>query len=316
MTIDAVITWVDGDDPVLAAKRSQYISGKEAKAPEIAGATRFASIGEINWCIASINKFAPWIRKIYIVTDGQNPQVEEYISEHFEKPIPMEIVDHKDIFRGYEQHLPTFNSCTITTMLWRIPGISDHFILFNDDVILGAPTKPTDFFSADGSVICHAKWLSTPIARYKLWLKEKHRGYHKFDFSTMILNSSEILGHKLFFPRMHHTPHCVSKEFFERFFSEHPDILERNIQYKFRNQNQFSAIALQYMALLREGKCKVVPHRGKLLYIQPRKSRSYMIHKLHRLAKQSYKFYCFNSLETAIDADRRYMIDFISKKVI
>ena len=76
--IDIVIPWVDGDDPVLAAKRRQYLTGKrEDKHADVAAATRYCDLGEIFWCIDSINIFAPFIRKIFIVTDGQDPHLED-----------------------------------------------------------------------------------------------------------------------------------------------------------------------------------------------------------------------------------------------
>ena len=40
--IDIVIPWVDGDDPILAAKRRQYLTGKrEDKHADVAAATRY-----------------------------------------------------------------------------------------------------------------------------------------------------------------------------------------------------------------------------------------------------------------------------------
>ena len=79
--IDIVIPWVDGDDPVLAAKRRQYLTGKrEDKHADVAAATRYCDLGEIFWCIDSINIFAPFIRKIFIVTDGQDPHLEEHLT--------------------------------------------------------------------------------------------------------------------------------------------------------------------------------------------------------------------------------------------
>ena len=55
--IDAVVTWVDGNDPVLNAKRAIYVRPEEAGAKDIAAPTRYANRGEIHWCIRSINKF-------------------------------------------------------------------------------------------------------------------------------------------------------------------------------------------------------------------------------------------------------------------
>ena len=106
MKIDAVITWVDGDDPRHKAKREQYGDRRIFAQDDVAGSTRYKSLGEIFYCIASLNRFAPWLNKIYIVTDEQNPMVEEFLRKHFpEGTIPMEIVDHKVIFRGYDPRL-------------------------------------------------------------------------------------------------------------------------------------------------------------------------------------------------------------------
>ena len=139
--IDIVIPWVDGDDPVLAAKRRQYLTGKrEDKHADVAAATRYCDLGVIFWCIDSINIFAPFIRKIFIVTDGQDPHLEEHLTARFPKGhIPVEIVDHSVIFKGYEKYLPTFNSRSIEALIWRIPGLSEHFLLMNDDFFLAGP---------------------------------------------------------------------------------------------------------------------------------------------------------------------------------
>ena len=73
MKIDAVITWVDGEDPVHEAKRRKYGHPSLFKVNDIAGSTRYTSVGEIFWCVASLNRFAPWINRIFIVTDAQDP---------------------------------------------------------------------------------------------------------------------------------------------------------------------------------------------------------------------------------------------------
>jgi hypothetical protein len=56
------------------------------------------------------------------------------------------IVDHREIFRGYEQLLPTFNSLAIECMLWRIEGLADRFLYFNDDMMLVRPVEPPTSF--------------------------------------------------------------------------------------------------------------------------------------------------------------------------
>ena len=54
--------------------------------------------------------------------------------------------------------LPTFNSYAIETMLWRIEGLADRFLYFNDDMMLVGPVEPTDFFSNEGKVKLRGRW--------------------------------------------------------------------------------------------------------------------------------------------------------------
>jgi Stealth protein CR2, conserved region 2 len=42
--------------------------------------------------------------------------------------------------------LPTFNSRAIESMLWRIDGLADRFVYFNDDMMLTARWSPRTSF--------------------------------------------------------------------------------------------------------------------------------------------------------------------------
>ena len=60
--IDIVITWVDGDDPIHKKKREKYLAGSNLQQyDDIAGTTRYRSVGEIDYCVASILRFAPFV---------------------------------------------------------------------------------------------------------------------------------------------------------------------------------------------------------------------------------------------------------------
>ncbi|MDA9187728.1 Stealth CR1 domain-containing protein, partial [Flavobacteriaceae bacterium] len=72
--IDIVVAWVDGSDPILFKKRMGYLKGEEKKHPG-AAATRFHSLEEVHFCVLSILKFAPFVRKLFIITDQQDPNV-------------------------------------------------------------------------------------------------------------------------------------------------------------------------------------------------------------------------------------------------
>ena len=93
----------------------------------------------------SVEKYASWINHIYIITDGQCP---EWLDTSHPK---ITIVDHKDILPA--EALPTFNSQAIESCIYKIEGLSEHFIVGNDDTMFVKETSPATFFNADGSPI-------------------------------------------------------------------------------------------------------------------------------------------------------------------
>mgnify|MGYP002624135031 CR=1 FL=1 len=134
--VDVVMTWVDGKDPVLRALRQQYLTGKrEDTLADIAGPQRFLQADEIRFSVASILRFAPFVGRIFIVTNRQDPHLEDFVEKYFpQSRVEIHIVDQNTLFHGsLERHLPVFNSISVETVICRIPGLSDRFIYMNDD---------------------------------------------------------------------------------------------------------------------------------------------------------------------------------------
>ncbi len=316
MKIDAVITWVDGDDPVHKEKRRQYAPPSLFKISDIAGSTRYRSVGEIFWCVASLNRFAPWINRIYIVTDNQDPGLDDFLQRNFpEGHIPYEIVDHKVIFRGYEEYLPTFNSISIETMTWRIPGLSDHFIEFNDDLLLISPTRPEDFFGPDGSPVCYYKRYSAVWVNLKNWFRPKKYGHQQVTFKGTMSKGAAVAGDRFFFIKLHHTPHSLRRDWYEKFFTEHPELLIRNIRHRFRDPEQFSSEVLQYSVLRQKKKCIKRPVLGNLLYLTPKNKPNYVKRRMKRYGKRNFLYCCFNSLDKASDEDFNLIVSWVCKRL-
>ena len=121
-TIDAVVTWVDGNSLSHQTKLAKRLHQAGIPLIKVDNA-RFHSSNEITYCIRSLLKNASWLRTIYIVTDDQKPQIiDQLLGTKYEGRV--KLVDHKEIFHGFEDCLPTFNSLSIETMIWRIPGLS------------------------------------------------------------------------------------------------------------------------------------------------------------------------------------------------
>ena len=317
MKIDAVITWVDGDDPRHKAKREKYGDSKMASRDDVAGITRFRSVGEILYCVASLNRFAPWLNKIYIVTDEQDPQIDERIKELFgEGHIPMEIVDHKIIFEGYEEYLPTFNSVSIESMTWRIPGLSEHYIEFNDDLILAAPTQPEDFFTEDGKVVCYGKYYGTIDLFTSPLLGHHDCNSKQVTFRRMMYNASKIMGKQNGLIRLYHTPKPLRRSVFEEFFAKHPEHLQNNIRHRFRNIEQYNIQVLQYIILYNKGLCQLRRAYSQLLYMNSMATDDYVSERLTQFSQQpNHKFGCFNSIDQMSEWGQRQTIDWIERRI-
>ncbi|KAL0195972.1 hypothetical protein M9458_009544, partial [Cirrhinus mrigala] len=107
---------------------------------EDVSASRFEDNEELRYSLRSIEKHAPWVRHIFIVTNGQIPSW-----LNLDNP-RVSVITHQDIFQN-QSHLPTFSSPAIETHIHRIPGLSQKFIYLNDDVMFGKDVWPDDFYS-------------------------------------------------------------------------------------------------------------------------------------------------------------------------
>ena len=315
--VDVVIAWVDGDDPAHRAKRLQY-GGKVATTHnDVGGDMRFRATGEIYFCIASILRYAPWVRKIWIVTDNQDPHAEEFVARNFpDNKIPIEIVDHKVLFRGYEQYLPTFNSLAISTLLWRIPGLSDCYLYFNDDVFLASEATPEMWFEGDKTVL-YARKVPAHVARLLRWAKHVGKKHKIFGHKDPMLNSADILrsGYFFLFP---HAPVPMRRSWYEEFFGAHPDLLDSNIRHRFREPSQFSSPTLFYVSAYREGLLNVRSSKGTTCFFKPfaEKKGGYMARKISEAdGNKALKFGCINSLGEASIEEQEMFNRWITNKL-
>ena len=140
--IDFVVMWVDGGDPIWQAKKAEYSKSVDTSKNSMNSVKAYRDWGTFKYWFRGVEKFAPWVNKVYLVTDQQKPSWLNIASEK------LVLVDHSDILR--KDYLPVFSANPIESNIHRIPGLSEQFVFFNDDVYLTAPVEPTDFFSEDG----------------------------------------------------------------------------------------------------------------------------------------------------------------------
>ncbi|XP_016390279.1 N-acetylglucosamine-1-phosphotransferase subunits alpha/beta-like [Sinocyclocheilus rhinocerous] len=123
----------------------------QSKQDEDVSASRFEDNEELRYSLRSIEKHAPWVRHIFIITNGQIPSW-----LNLDNP-RVSVVTHQDIFQN-QTHLPTFSSPAIETHIHRIPGLSQKFIYLNDDVMFGKDVWPDDFYSHSKGQKVYLTW--------------------------------------------------------------------------------------------------------------------------------------------------------------
>jgi Stealth protein CR2, conserved region 2/Stealth protein CR1, conserved region 1 len=293
--IDVVVAWVDGRDPKHRAKRKRYLAdpGGDAEPERVAtDERRFSDNEEIRFCLRSIRNYAPWVRTIWLVTDDQVPAA---IDRRRAEQENIRIVDHREIFRGYEPLLPTFNSYAIESMLCRIEGLADRVLYFNDDMMLVGPVEPTDFFSSEGKVNLRGRWSN--------WNEQLEKG-NSFHGNNKLLGA-EMLGYtpERFFSSAHMI-YPVLRPAMEELFEEFKPAFLANAGYRFRNRNQFWPIAAHDHLLLKSDRAQVVKPRDTAHFSVRyclTASPDALEARLKQLADGTMRMACINYLEAVVD---------------
>lgn len=305
LRIDAVITWVDGLDPLHLAKRGHYQPQAKRNANAI-NPHRWACNNELSYCLRSIANHAPWIGRIWIITDAQTPDLSQLPHELVAR---ITIVDHLTLFAGHESALPTFNSLAIETLLWRIPGLAEHFVYFNDDVFLTGPLAPGDVFQGDAPVL-RGGWVdqraiaADPASR---------------DDPTLLnaltqINAASLAGFRpdrLF--RAAHVVHPLRRSVMAQLFDRHRAAFVTNIGHRFRCVSQFLPQGLHNHACIASGNAVLHADEdhlhlrtGAVLDYPLPHVRAY----LARALQPQFKFLCINDLpqvEAAIPDTRDWI---------
>lgn len=311
--IDVVISWVDGNDPEHKKKIAPYLTRRARTSDDIAGPTRYRSVGEIYFCVASIFRFAPFVRKIFIITDNQDPGLAPFLQRNFpDSAIELEIVDHKVLFRNYESYLPVFNSRAIETCTYRIPGLSENYVYFNDDFFLVRPITPETWFRGD-SVVAYGHWRSLPMDKL-LWLLKPLKNWHKpVGFKDGMIAAARKLGYIWRYFHLEHLPHPIKKSVLAAHFTENKDHFRSNISHKFRSAKQYNVQELSYLLLFRAGRAVLTSPTPYFLYIKPvKRGKNYIRRKLGQFdANGDICFCCMGSLDMATDADRNTLLEWL-----
>lgn len=299
--IDLVYLWVDGNDPEWQAKRRAALGNAESKSSANCEG-RYANHDELRYSLRSIDRYAPWINKIFIVTDSQVPQ---WLNTENPK---VRIVDHKEILPP--ECLPCFNSSVIEHFIADIPGLSEHFIFSNDDMLLNRPTTPEDFFTPAGLPIVRLK--KRHFRKIWIYLKENllhaRSGLynHKLDHSASMIE--QTFG-KYYQGKPHHNIDAFLVSHFKKIRGLYMDEINKTLTHHKREYDDVHRSIYSYGAL--------ADGMGELKYVGRKESM-----KISLYNKKAYRsldtlnpiFFCMNDSEHCKEADREYAADFMAKR--
>lgn len=201
--IDIIIPWVDGNDPKWLRERSiiekKYNINKQANSN-----VRYESWDNLQYIFRGIEKFMPWVDKVFLVTCGQIP---DFLSINNPK---LRLVKHSDYMP--KEYLPTFNSNVIELNYHRIEDLSDNFILFNDDCYPIKPI-PQSYYFIDGIPCDEA--VESPIM--------------PVDVGAISNYASYVKANNLLFINRHFNKREVQKKNWDKWYFEgYGELLERN----------------------------------------------------------------------------------------
>lgn len=298
MEIDIVYLWCDGNDPVWLEKKNKTLEalGKEP----VKNATndcRFVQSNELMYSLRSVEKYAPWIRKIFIVTDNQVPKWLNL------KNTKVQIVDHKQIMPL--EALPTFNSMAIECCLPYIKDLSEYFLFANDDMMFWNDVIEDDFF-INGKPVCRMR-------------QKIHNKKYKHQYGYTISKAYNMIKEKFglntpYFP--HHNIDAYRKSYFLDCINEFKTEFDKTTLQQFREFESVQRSIVSYYMLandLAEIKCVEKP-KWNPFFKEESVYTKCLENNLKNLDKKDCKFVCVNDSEKTEHKDRIFMQEILTEK--
>jgi hypothetical protein len=279
--IDLVYTWVDGDDAEHLKKRKKWQNILHGR-----GATstiRFSNNGELRYSMRSVYKFLPWIKHIYIITDGQRPP---WLNTDHNR---IRIVDHKEVFKDHSC-LPSFSSNAIEANIDNIEGLSEYFIYMNDDCFINKLQSKRRFFSEDGKCIIYTNRQNVSkdgISRKTPPHKAALRNSNKLLDQQFIREGRKKVIHQAI-PCLKSVIKYCKKVFVDQIY--------KNCKSKFRSNDSLAMTNLLYpYASIYMNKGKRLTHISQIFSSLNSNMLNNAV-KLQRIENENPDFFCFNDM--------------------
>ncbi|MDA3057750.1 stealth family protein [Campylobacter sp. VBCF_05 NA6] len=304
MQIDFVIPWVDGSDPEWIKEFNKHCpKNRQIDIRNI----RYRDMGLLKYWFRGVEKFAPWVRKVHFITNGQKPQ---WLNLDAPK---LNFVRHCDYIPG--EYLPVFSSHPIELYMHNIKDLSEHFVYFNDDLFLTDFVKK-EFFFKDG-LPCDCATLSIPgngffshfilnnmleiNKNFNLYKSIKKDFFKWFNYRYGIENLKNILTlpyyklNRFYMISNYHLSQPFLKSTFEKVWQKCDCILETTMQSKFRTYDNVNQWLMRYWQIY-SGKFYPQGNKEKRLFVLGKNGHS-INNICNAIKNQKYKEICINDGE-------------------
>lgn len=297
--IDLVYLWVNGSDPEWIARKNRFFGIEIASNGEATSKGRFADNGELKYSLRSVEKNVPWVRRIFIVTDGQTPV---WLDLQNEK---VEIIDVQQILPP--EALPCYNSVIVEHFIWKIPGLGEHFLYANDDMFFNKPLSPDFFFTSEGFPVVRlqryflGKWINSLKKAFSIPTNIYRKTIHR---SALLIE--EKFG-KYFSAMPHHNVDSYLKSDYRNAAEiDFREEISKTLTNHVRKENDIQRIIYLYYAL-------AIQH-AKLRYVGRSESCRIRLHKpdyMYFIKRYDPSLFCLNDSHRATDADRARVEPFL-----
>ena len=300
--IDFVILWVDPSDNKWQKQREKYdlLSGDKRK-------NRFRDFENLQYLFRGIEKYAPWVNKIFFITWGHVPS---WLNTENEK---IRVVRHDEFIP--KKYLPTFNSNVIEMNLHNIQELSEKFVLLNDDIFILRKLNKKDFFHDDLPNDMYIEYIKeNPSFRHNImkknYLQIINKYYDKKDFikkykkkiysikygiKGIICNYKNQRKEEFQDFYTDHLSRSFLKSTFSEVWEKENKILDIACFNRFRADNDIGQTLCRYFQLL-SGNFYPSKSLGKYFEIQNDTS------KIEQVIKsRKYKMICINDVKEEID---------------
>ena len=310
-SIDFVITWVDGNNQEWQQLKSKYRPG----AYEDGRKRRYRDWDNLQFLFRGIEKYASWVRNVYLVTPGFRP---EWIRTDHPK---LKLIDQNTLLPA--DCIPTFNNAAVELMFHKLPNLSERFVYFNDDMFLLNYTQPSDFFKAglpcDNPGFCaiQATRENDGLGGYGYAVMSTRLIAQFFDKQEVIrenrkkiynlLNRKDIIKTILVSPYHQftginetHLPYSYLKETYETVWGKVPEELNKTVHDRFRKEFSIVHWIMRYWQIC-SGKVAVRDRNdGHYFEIQQYEDCHKIVKEIER---KRYKMICIND---NLEADEEF----------